>query len=641
MGLDPPHSAAASAFDTSGKAQAATNALGTAAFSAASSFDTNAAGTAAATIATNHLGSAAFSATSAFDGSGAAQAATNALGSAAFTSSAGYDTNTAGIVAAKAATNALGSAAFSATTTFDASGKAQGATNGMTTIVYINPAAYQATNSTLTALAATGAFTNIVAGANVTMTTNSGSVTIAAAAGGTGGIAIQNGAGNGTILTNSTLYGSVTATNLTVQITSATNALGSAAFVSTSTFDASGTALAATNALGSAAFKAASSFDVSGAALAATNSSMATLNANLIATNSAISNQISFATNLNTTAYNLRGLSQPSLLLTNYVYSPNFGFGFQWNPSNGTFTNSISTTLITLTNESGVWHYVSYLGGTPTEQGSNSTLYGQYSGPFNLIVQPVSAIPTLVAGVNVSLTTNNIQVSGGGFTNFSIPSISISAPGLQPADAAGNLTNWSLYSTNAYASQANLNSASNSLQGQITAGGINATTATNISSSLIGSSNSITLANISATNAAAALAQRIYEVNTNEQVISNLFIGQHLLLFTGQTNLIGTYGSFEGSDGTWRFSTANTWTNCFFPAWTMGYATPNLVKYSNGVAYDTIPMATVLAATNAQQMVLIGPGTAPAPFVHWGTYGDFGGLYATNHLTSPITMRRS
>ena len=89
---------------------------------------------------------------------------------------------------------------------------------------------------------------------------------------------------------------------------------------------------------------------------------------------------------------------------------------------------------------------------------------------------------------------------------------------------------------------------------------------------------------------------------------SNLVIGAMATLTNGGTNFIGTFGATSelNSDAGWRLSAANTWTNEYFPIWSLVYSTPNLVKQSNSVTYDTIPMATLLAATNPVQMTVIG-----------------------------------
>jgi hypothetical protein len=88
--------------------------------------------------ATNGLGSAAFTATGAYDAAGVgatqAQRATNGLGSAAFTASTAYDLTGVGAAQALAATNGLGASAFKATSFFDLTGvgatAALNATNG-------------------------------------------------------------------------------------------------------------------------------------------------------------------------------------------------------------------------------------------------------------------------------------------------------------------------------------------------------------------------------------------------------------------------------------------------------------------------------------------------------------------------------
>ena len=257
-------------YDAAGKAQAATNGLGSAAFTSTTNYD--AAGTAVAT--TNGLGTAAFTASTAYDAAGKAQAATNGLGTAAFTASTAYDaagkaqsaTNGLGSAAftsttnydaagtAVAATNRLGTAAFTSTTNYDAAGKAQAATNGLGT------AAFTASSTYLPIGNLTNTYGSLPIYAGSLQTT--GSVLAAQnilAAVYLQGSALQlydtSGFTFRTIseLGNNTIFpGGI--------IVNGTNGLGTAAFTSTTNYDAAGTAQTATNGLETTAFMPLSKF---------------------------------------------------------------------------------------------------------------------------------------------------------------------------------------------------------------------------------------------------------------------------------------------------------------------------------------------------------------------------------------------
>jgi hypothetical protein len=211
-----------------------------------------------------------------YDPSGTASAATNGLGAAAFKALSYWDV--AGT--ALAATNGLGAAAFKALNYWDISGTAQAATNGYpwtnvpvasATLAATATAATRATNfvgqlSPTNWNNGTGASASTYAKGDGTWGTPGGSGDVVAS--GNNNLSGSNNFAGVTIFSNNvtvygdftvvstnltttvsnlTVNGTITSTNLTAQIAASTNGLGAAAFKALSYWDVAGTAQSATN----------------------------------------------------------------------------------------------------------------------------------------------------------------------------------------------------------------------------------------------------------------------------------------------------------------------------------------------------------------------------------------------------------
>jgi hypothetical protein len=508
-----------------------------------------------------------------------------------------------------------------------------------------NPSNYTQLGNVTNVVGAIGNTNQYAPGANVTMSTNGAVITITSTGGGsaTNAISIQNGSGNATVLTNATLYGTPSATNFDAKYFP---------FANTNTLIPTNALPALTNNV--VLFS-------SNQIYLATNSAFAVLNANLVATNSSLSNQIYLSTNFQWIPYTVG----PPFSYTNQLvfYAP-AGFGLTYtfdgvqNFTNGNYT-------ITNTGSG----YLVFLAGSLPNGYTNSTQTGIYT--YN-----VTASPNKPGLLIYQWQTN------------------------QPMNA--NTIGWALMSTNTYTSTNAFQAGTNAIYAAINASGISAATATNISSNqvylgtnglgfgafasslpaltnnpiLFGSNIAATMTNgawlnasnytqaatntvttnvlallgagtnsaiaqarsdIASTNKSTLAALATFQLTTNDQAWSNLYVGPMQVLSQNITNTIGTTSGFEpASDGTFIWSVNNTWTNSSYPAWAMVYSAPNLAKQSNGVTYDIISMATVLAATNPVQMTVVStPGQAPAPFVYFGTILNGNGLQITGQPSIP------